>query len=214
MTDSRNTADRYISKGRELIKPVVHGVARRALPVVERASGTKYVRERAAGGKGAGKTTGASKKIATTTARSYRKLASGLKGTTADDIDGWTVAPSVREVGAKTRQLMRLKAHAVLSESLSQGASFGTAIVESGRALLADGLHAEAVSIGLNLRSDPAHEEVGTVLLGMAYQRSSDPEVAWAEFERINDRELIVAAAAEYYPAAIDFLGQDRKSVV
>src|SRR5699024_10650489 len=127
----------------------------------------------------------------------YRKLPSGLKGTTADDIDGWTVATSVREAGAKTRQLTRLKAHAVLSESLSQRASFGTPIVESGRALLADGLHAEAVSIGLHLRSDPAHEEVGTVRLGMAYQRSSDPDVAWAEFERINDRELIVAAAAE-----------------
>src|SRR5699024_1244292 len=100
------------------------------------------------------------------------------------------------------------------SESLAQGASFSTAIVESGRALLADGLHAEAVSIGLNLRSDPAHEEVGTVLLGMAYQRSSDPKVAWAEFERINDRELIVAAAAEYYPAAIDFLGHEALSLV
>ena len=122
MTDSRNTADRYISKGRELIKPVVHGVARRALPVVERASGTKYVRERAADGKGAGKTTGASKKIAADTARSYRKLASGLKGKTAEDIDGWTVAPSAREVEAKTRQLTRLKAHAALSESLAGGA--------------------------------------------------------------------------------------------
>src|SRR5699024_3323329 len=140
----------------------VHGLARRALPVVERASGTKDVRDRAAGGKGAGKTTGASNKIATTTARSYPKLASGLRGTTADDIDGWTVAPAVREVGAKTRQLTQLKAHSVLSESLSQGASFGTAIVESGRALLADGRHAESVSIGLNLRNDPAHEEVGT----------------------------------------------------
>ena len=214
MTDSRNTADRYISKGRELIKPVVHGVARRALPVVERASGTKYVRERAAGGKGAGKAIGASKKIAATTARSYRKLASGLKGRTAEDIDGWTVAPSVREVDAKTRQLTRLKAHAVLSESLAQGASFGTAIIESGRVLLAEGLHAEAVSIGLNLRSEPAHEEVGRVLLGMAYQRSSDPEVAWAEFERINDRELIVSAAAEYYPTAIDFLGREALPLV
>src|SRR5699024_10363442 len=47
-----------------------------------------------------------------------------------------------------------------------------------------------------------------------AYQRSSDPEVAWAEFERINDRELIVAAAAEYYPAAIDFLGHDALPLV
>src|SRR5699024_11666964 len=60
--------------------------------------------------------------------------------------------------------------------------------------------------IGLNLRGEPAHEEVGRVLLGMAYQRSSDPNVAWAEFERVDDRELIVAAAAEYYPTAIDFL--------
>src|SRR5699024_11677002 len=137
---------------------------------------------------------------ATTDARPHRRLASGRKGATADDIDGWTVAPSVREVGAKTRELTPRKAHAVLSESLAQGASFSTAIVESGRALLADGLHAEAVSIGLNLRSDPAHEEVGTVLLGMASQRSSDPKVAWAEFERINDRARIGAAAAADYP--------------
>src|SRR5699024_7948861 len=43
---------------------------------------------------------------------------------------------------------------------------------------------------------------------------SSDPKVAWAEFERINDRELIVAAAAEYYPAAIDFLGHEALSLV
>src|SRR5699024_11352582 len=116
VTDSRNNADRYISKGRELIKPVVHGVARRALPGIERASGTKYVRERVAGGKGAGKATGASKKIAATTARSYRKHASGLKGTTADGVDGWTVAPCVRDVGAKTRQVTRTETRALLAE--------------------------------------------------------------------------------------------------
>lgn len=214
MTDSRNTADRYISKGRELIKPVVHGVARRALPVVERASGTKYVRERTAGGKGAGKTAGASKKIAAATARSYRKLADGLRGRTSEDIDGWTVAPSTREVASKARQLTRLKAHAALSESLAGGASFGTSTVEAGRALIAGGFQSEAVSIGLNLRSEPAHEEAGMTLLGMAYQRSSDPDVAWSEFARVTDRELIVAAAEEYYPTAIDSLGRDALPLV
>src|SRR5699024_8243308 len=165
-------------------------------------------------GKGAGKTTGASKKIAATTARSYRKLASGLKGKTAEDIDGWTVAPSAREVEAKTRQLTRLKAHAALSESLAEGESFGTAIVEVGRALLAESLHAEAVSIGLNLRSEPAHEEVGRVLLGMAYQRSSDPDVARAELERVYPPELIVAAADDYLPTAIVSLGHEALALL
>src|SRR5699024_11756920 len=48
----------------------------------------------------------------------------------------------------------------------------------------------------------------------MANQRSSYPDVAWAEFERINDRELIVAAAADYYPTAIDFLGHEALPLV
>ncbi|WP_209371728.1 hypothetical protein [Brevibacterium renqingii] len=214
MTDRRNTADRYISKGRELIKPVVHGVARRALPVVERASGTKYVRERAGGGAGTGKSAGTPKKTAAATARAYRKLATSLKGNTAKDIDGWTVAPSTREVDAKARQLTRIKAHAALSESLAGGASFGVSTVASGRALIAGGLQTEAVSIGLSLRSQPGNEEAGRALLGMAYQRSSDPEVAWSEFARIDDREIIVAAAEEYYPTAIDSLGRDALPLV
>lgn len=207
MTSKRNAADRYIGKGRELVKPVVHGIARRALPVVERASGTKYVRERTAGG--AGKHPTASKKIAAQTARAYRKLASGLAGTTAEDTDGWTVAPSTREVDAKTRQLARLKAHSSLSASLARGSSLGASVVTMGRALLADGQQAEAVSIGLNLRSTPGAEEAGRALLGMAYQRSSEPEVAWAEFERLDDRDLIVSVAEEYYPTAIDTLGDE-----
>lgn len=114
MTTGRNSADRYISKGRELIKPVVHGVARRALPVVERASGTKYVRERAAGGKGSKKSGVAAQKNAAATARAYRKLAVGLRGGSAEDIDGWNVAPSSQEVASKERQLTRLKAHSKL----------------------------------------------------------------------------------------------------
>lgn len=207
MTTGRNAADRYFSKGRELVKPVVHGIARRALPVVERASGTKYVRERASGG--TGKSSGKPKKIATETARAYRKLATGLRGATAEDIDGWTVAPSTREVDTKARQLARLKAHAALSEALTQGSSFGPAAVQVGRSLVAAGHLADTVSIGLNLRSNPSTEEAGRVLLGMAYQRSSDSEVAWAQFEKIDDRDIIVAAAEEYYPTAIDTLGHD-----
>ena len=206
MTTGRNAADRYFSKGRELAKPVIHRIARRALPVVERASGTKYVRERAASGKG--KSSAASKKVAAQTARAYRKLASALPGGTANDTDGWSSAPSAREVDAKSRQLARLRAHSTLSGSLVQGASFESAAVAAVRALLAEGLQAEAVSLGLNLRSKPASEEVGRAILGMAYQRSSDSEVAWAEFERLNDRELIVSAAEEYYPTAIDTLGE------
>ena len=206
MTTGRNAADRYLSKGRELVKPVVHGIARRALPVVERASGTKYVRERATG---AGKSSGKPKKIATETARAYRKLATGLHGATAENTDGWTVAPSTREVDAKARQLARLKAHAALSEALTQGSSFGPAVVKAGRSLVAAGHLADTVSIGLNLRSNPSTEEAGRVLLGLAYQRSSDPEVAWAQFEKIEDREIIVAAAEEYYPTAIDTLGHE-----
>ncbi|WP_009885409.1 polysaccharide pyruvyl transferase family protein [Brevibacterium aurantiacum] len=206
MTPGRNAADRYLSKGRELVKPVVHGIARRALPVVERASGTKYVRERATG---AGKSSGKPKKIATETARAYRKLASGLHGATAENTDGWTVAPSTREVDAKARQLARLKAHAALSEALTQGSSFGPAVVKAGRSLVAAGHLADTVSVGLNLRSNPSTEEAGRVLLGLAYQRSSDPEVAWAQFEKIEDREIIVAAAEEYYPTAIDTLGHE-----
>ncbi|WP_166822625.1 glycosyltransferase family protein [Brevibacterium limosum] len=206
MTTGRNAADRYLSKGRELAKPVIHGIARRALPVVERASGTKYVRERAAGGKG--KSAAASKTNAARTARAYQKLASGLPGGTAADTDGWTSAPSAREVDAKSRQLARLKAHSTLSDSLAQGSTFESAAVAAGRALLAEGLQADAVSMGLSLRNTPASEEIGRVLLGMSYQRSSDPEVAWAEFERLEDRDLIVAAAEEYYPTAIDTLGE------
>ena len=206
MTTGRNAADRYLSKGRELVKPVVHGIARRALPVVERASGTKYVRERATG---AGKSSGKPKKIATETARAYRKLATGLHGATAENTDGWTVAPSTREVDAKARQLARLKAHAALSEALTQGSSFGPAVVEAGRSLVAAGHMADVVSIGLNLRSNPSTEEAGRVLLGMAYQRTSDTEVAWAQFEKIDDRDIIVSAAEEYYPTAIDTLGHE-----
>ncbi|WP_169253044.1 hypothetical protein [Brevibacterium sp. 'Marine'] len=209
MTTGRNAADRYFSKGRELVKPVVHGIARRALPVVERASGTKYVRERAAGGPGAGKSVGSAKTIATDTARAYRKLASGLRGKTAEDTDGWTVAPSTREVDAKSRQLAQVKAHATLSEALAQGEALGESAVDGGRVLVAEGHLAEAASIGLNLRSRASTEEAGRVILGMAYQRSSDPEVSWAEFAKIDDRDIIVAAAEEYFPTAIDTLGQE-----
>lgn len=214
MTTGRNAADRYFSKGRELVKPVVHGIARRALPVVERASGTKYVRERAAGSTGAGKAAGSAKKNAADTARAYRKLASGLKGKTADDTDGWTTAPSAREVDAKSRQLARLRAHSALSEALAKGASLGKAAVDAGRELVAEGYLTEAVSVGLNLRQRGSSEEAGRVLLGMAYQRSSAPEVAWAEFAKIADREIIVSAAEEYYPTAIDTLGDEALSLL
>src|SRR5699024_10018346 len=101
VTTGRNAADRYFSKGRELVKPVVHGIARRALPVVERASGTKYVRERAAGGKGSKKSAAEAQKNAAATARASRKLAVGLRGGSAEDIDGWNVAPSSQEVVSK-----------------------------------------------------------------------------------------------------------------
>lgn len=212
MSTRGRAADRYIGKGRELVKPVVHGIARRALPVVERASGTKYVRERAAGA--AGKSGGASKKAAATTARAYRQLAIGLKGKTSEETDGWKTAPSGQEVAAKSRQLARLKAHSTLSESLAHGSSLNTAAVDAGRALLAEGLQAEAVSIGLNLRSKPESEEAGRTLLGMAYQRSSDPEVAWAQFAGVTDRALIVSAAEEYYPTAIDTLGEDALTLL
>ncbi|AMT94703.1 hypothetical protein A2T55_13880 [Brevibacterium linens] len=205
MSTSGSAADRYIGKGRELVKPVVHGIARRALPVVERASGTKYVRERAAGGK----IGDSSKKAAKATARAYKKLATGLRGTTSEETDGWTTAPPTQEVTAKARQLARLKAHSALSESLAQGVSLNAAVVDAGRSLLAAGHQADAVSMGLNLRSKPGSEEAGRALLGMAYQRSSDPAVAWAQFESISDRDLIVAAAEEYYPTAIDTLGND-----
>ena len=206
MTTGRNAADRYLSKGRELVKPVVHGIARRALPVVERASGTKYVRERATG---AGKSSGKPKKIATETARAYRKLASGLHRQRQQRTSTDGLSPSTREVDAKARQLARLKAHAALSEALTHGSSFGPAVVKAGRSLVAAGHLADTVSIGLNLRSNPATEDAGRVLLGMAYQRSSDSEVTWAQFEKIDDREIIVAAAEEYYPTAIDTLGHE-----
>src|SRR5699024_5217335 len=132
----------------------------------------------------------------------------GLKGSTAEDIDGLTVAPSAREVDAKARQLSRLKAHAVLSESLAGGEPFGASIVEAGRGLLADGLQAEAVSIGLNRRSEPVHGAVARVLLGVAYQPSPGPDVAWSAFARVNARDLIVAIAKECYPIALDSLGR------
>lgn len=208
MSNQRKATDRFISKGRELVKPVVHGIARRALPVVERASGTRYVRERGeASAKGTSKSAGGSKKTAADTARSYRSLAAGLKGRTSTDIDGWTVAPAKKEVDAKLRELARLQADSVLTEALIGGSSLGGSMVEAGRALIDAGLHGELVSIGLNLRRRPEHEEIGRVLLGMAYHRSSDADVAWAEFERVDDRELVTSAAAEYYPTAIDTLG-------
>lgn len=167
------------------------------------------MRERTEGGKGSGKASGKPKKIATETARAYRKLAAGLLGATAENTDGWTVAPSAREVDGKARQLARLKAHSALSEALTQGSSLGTAVVEAGRSLVAGGHMADVVSIGLNLRNKPSTEDAGRVLLGMAYQRTSDPEVAWAQFEKIDDRDIIVSAAEEYYPTAIDTLGDD-----
>lgn len=208
MTTGHNSADRYIAKGRELIKPVVHGVARRALPVVERASGTRYVRERSRD-KGGKKPTAEVKKIAAATARSYRRLAIGLRGTTAEDVDGWKVAPSPQEVSAKEKQLARLKAHAKLSESLAKGEPYGPSAVEAARALIAAGFHSEVVSIGLNLCTQPGQVQVGRTLLGMAYQRSSEPAVAWAEFAQVDDRDLIIAAAEEYYPTALDSRGRE-----
>lgn len=208
MTNQRKATDRFISKGRELVKPAVHGIARRALPVVERASGTKYVRERNAGDtKKQPKSKAGAKKIAADTARSYLSLASPLNGRTDNTVDGQTVAPAKAEVDAKTRQLARLQADSLLAEGLISGSSLGESMVEAGRAMIEAQLHGEVVSIGLNLRQRPEHEQIGRILLGMAYHRSSDPDIAWAEFERVNDRELITSAAAEYYPTAIDTLG-------
>lgn len=197
------------------MKPVVHGVARRALPVVERASGTKYVRERRAGDTNKlPKSKANAKKIAADTARSYLSLASMLKGRTGDNVDGQTVAPRKTEVDAKTRQLARLKADSLLAEGLISGSSLGASMVEAGRAMIDAQLHGELVSIGLNLRQRPEHEQIGRILLGMAYHRSSDADIAWAEFERVNDRELIISAAAEYYPTAIDTLGNQALSLI
>ncbi|TSI12241.1 polysaccharide pyruvyl transferase family protein [Brevibacterium aurantiacum] len=215
MSNQPNAKDTFISKGRELVKPVVHGIARRALPVVERASGTRYVRERSATGAAASPSSAkGAKKIALETARSYRNLASAVKGRTAADIDGWTVAPAKKEVDSKLREIARLNADSILAESLISGSSLGDSMVEAGRALIDAGLHGEAVSIGLNLRQRPGHEQIGRVLLGMAYQGSSDSESAWAEFERVEDRELITAAALEYYPTAIDTLGDNALPLI
>lgn len=215
MTNQRNATDRLISKGRELVKPVVHGIARRALPAVERASGTRYVRERnAAGAKGKAQPGGSSKKIAADTARSYRDLATSLKGPTAADVDGWTVAPTKKEADAKLRELQRIRAGSTLAESLIRGSSIETSMVESGRALIDAGHHGEVVSIGLNLRGRPEYSQIGRTLLGMAYHRASDPAAAWAEFERVNERGLIAAAAVEYYPTAIDTLGAEALPLI
>ncbi|WP_231442507.1 polysaccharide pyruvyl transferase family protein [Brevibacterium zhoupengii] len=215
MSKQANAKDKFIGKGRELVKPVVHGIARRALPVVERASGTKYVRERGATGTAESPSSAkGAKKIALETARSYRNLASALKGRTAGDIDGWTVAPAKKEVDAKLREIARLNADSILAESLISGSSLGASMVEAGRALVEAGLHGEAVSIGLNLRRRPEHQQIGRVLLGMAYHRASNPEAAWNEFERIDDRELITAAALEYYPTAIDTLGNEALPLI
>lgn len=215
MSKQANAKDKLIGKGRELVKPVVHGIARRALPVVERASGTKYVRERGATGTaGSPSSAKGAKKIALETARSYRNLASALKGRTAGDVDGWTVAPAKKEVDAKLREIARLNADSILAESLISGSSLGASMVEAGRALIDAGLHGEAVSIGLNLRRRPEHQQIGRVLLGMAYHRASNPEAAWNEFERIDDRELITAAALEFYPTAIDTLGNEALPLI
>ena len=215
MTNQRNATDRLISKGRELVKPVVHGIARRALPTVERASGTKYVRERnATDAKGKTQPIGGAKKIATETARSYRGLATALKGSTSADVDGWTVAPTKKESEAKLRELQRIQAGSTLAESLINGSAFESSMVEAGRALIEAGHHGEVVSIGLNLRGRPEYSEIGRTLLGMAYHRASDPAAAWAEFERVNERELITAAAVEYYPTAIDALGAEALPLI
>ena len=177
--------------------------------MVERASGTKYVRERAAGGKGGKKSVAEAQKNAAATARAYRKLAVDIGSGSAEDIDGWNVAPSSQEVASRERQLARLKAHSTLSESLAKGEPFGPSTVDAARALITAGFQPEVVSIGLNLCAQPHHEEVGRALLGMAYQRASEPAVAWAEFAQVDDRELIVAAAEEFYPTAIDSLGHE-----
>ncbi|GAA1559005.1 hypothetical protein [Brevibacterium picturae] len=215
MTNQRNATERLISKGRELVKPVVHGVARRALPVVERASGTRYVRERNAGGATRKvKPGGTTKKVAADTARSYRELATVLKGRTSAEVDGWTSAPTKKETEAKLRELRRLQAGSILAESLISGSSLGVSMVDSARALIDAGRHGEVVSMGLNLRQRPEHTQIGRALLGMAYHRSSDSEVAWAEFERVKDRELIISAAAEYYPTALDTLGAEALPLI
>ena len=60
----------------------------------------------------------------------------------------------------------------------------------------------------------PKYSEIGRTLLGMAYHRASDPAAAWAEFERVNERELITAAAVEYYPTAIDALGAEALPLI
>lgn len=215
MTNQRNATERLIGKGRELVKPVVHGVARRALPIVERASGTRYVRERnAAGATGKAKPGGTAKKVAADTARSYRDLATVLKGHTSAVVDGWTSAPTKKETEAKLRELRRMQAGSILAESLISGSSLGTSTIESARALIDAGHHGEVVSMGLNLRQRPEHAQIGRTLLGMAYQRASDSEVAWGEFERVKDRDLITSAAMEYYPTALDTLGAEALPLI
>src|SRR5699024_9164136 len=124
-------------------------------------------------------------------------------------IDGWNVAPSSQENVSKERQLARLKAHSTLSESLAKGGAFGTSNIEAARALIDASFQSEVVSIGLTLCAQPNQEENSRALQEMAYQRSSEPAVAWAEFAQVGDRDLIIAAAEEYYPTAIDSLGRE-----
>lgn len=210
MSNTSSSKDSVIGKGRELVKPVVHGIARRALPVVERASGTKYVRERnEASAKKTPKAASSAQKIANETARSYRRLASLVKGRTNPSTDGWKVAPKKNEVDTKLRELARLNAHSVMVDTLIRGTSSGSSMLEAGRDLIDSGLFQETISLGLYLRRLPEHEQVGRAMLGMAYRHSSDPDVAWAEFDQLTDRTLIASIADDYYPTAIDTLGDE-----
>lgn len=206
---------RLAKTGRELIKPGVHFVARWALPVAEKAAGAKYVRERNS------KTsqTGTSRnleatKAAVQTADAYRRVSRQINGADVSRIDGVTVAPTNREVARQTRSLRRLKAAQSLTAQLSQGTPFETAAISTARAMLKAGSIHEALSLGLNLVANDRHRQTGTAILGIVYARTSSHVAAWTQFEQLQDRAVITAAAEEFYTAALDTIGSDAVALV
>lgn len=216
MPNPENADNRLIRQSRDLVKPIVHKIARRALPIVERASGTKYVRERhVVQPKPKRSSDSTAKKTASETAKAYRNLADRLPGPKAQDIDGQITAPLKSETEAKFREVSRLKAQASLLRALTDGqSSLPVAVVSSGRALLDAGMYTECVSVGLTFAENPGNEQCGRALLGMAYNRASRAEIAWQQFEGLNDRNLIVASAEDYYPNAIEVLGQQSIALI
>ncbi|MDQ7991043.1 MAG: hypothetical protein AAGC63_09990 [Propionicimonas sp.] len=81
------------------------------------------------------------------------------------------------------------------------GSTPAMAAVDSARECLDGRNLAGALRLGYTLLREPATADAGHAVLGLAHASSSSPALAWAEFSRIGDPEVIAAFGNDYFPA-------------